>query len=605
MLLAMVMVIVLMPMTVFAAGGEASANGIEYPTLAEALEAGGEVKLLRDVEVDSVTEITRSTVLDLGNYTITNKVENERPFHVSAESFTVNASGGGMTIPAENTNALGFIKVLSGTDFTINGGTYTGNTNNGAFFRLEGPASPNIKLSNVTAITNNDVFYTANTFQTVNMQVTGGTYTVGTRAFLVDVFDYENSPIVFDGVTITADRGPCIELSGGNSVCTNCTFRVTGNFTGGNSWARAAIGVGYEGRLTIESGTYTADGQMMGENEGYGVYIYSSGGEVAIKGGTFAGTTASLRADVDKATYGNPATIHVYGGNFEGDLLTTTKTGLESIVVENGTFTGITEKTRTDDNNLSVSGGSFDNSMKQFTTSDLKYERNSNGTYTYYATLQDAMEDADTNTVITAIDNPAAADRAHTATLDYNDGSGKTIRLVADAEGKITLPAIGRNGYLFLGWNDGNEPFIAAGQVYTLTDDTILTAQWKALTKVKFEAKEPTCVDSGHIEYWYCPELDKYFRDAALTQSIDPKDTILPATGQHIFQDGKCTVCGVADPNYMPEVEPAPKPEDQPTADVPQTGGNSNLALWIAILLATGTTLSGTVLYNRKKKYNR
>ena len=36
-----------------------------------------------------------------------------------------------------------------------------------------------------------------------------------------------------------------------------------------------------------------------------------------------------------------------------------------------------------------------------------------------------------------------------------------------------------------------------------------------------------------------------------------------------------------------------------------QTGDDSNIALWLAMLLVSDTALTGTVLYNRKKKYNR
>ena len=37
---------------------------------------------------------------------------------------------------------------------------------------------------------------------------------------------------------------------------------------------------------------------------------------------------------------------------------------------------------------------------------------------------------------------------------------------------------------------------------------------------------------------------------------------------------------------------------------VPQTGAGSNVALWIAVMLAAGTALTGTVLYSRKRKYS-
>lgn len=61
---------------------EATANGKTYSTLKEALEAGGEVKLLKDVVVNEIIEINNDTTLDLGDFTITNNAE-KRPFVVN------------------------------------------------------------------------------------------------------------------------------------------------------------------------------------------------------------------------------------------------------------------------------------------------------------------------------------------------------------------------------------------------------------------------------------------------------------------------------------------------------------------------------------------
>lgn len=109
-LLAVIMLLAIVPMTAFAAGGEATANGVEYATLAEAIAQGGEVKLLKNVDVKSIIEINKSTTLDLGDYTITNYVEKERCFHVKADNFTINAGKGGMVIPSSNTHSYGFIR---------------------------------------------------------------------------------------------------------------------------------------------------------------------------------------------------------------------------------------------------------------------------------------------------------------------------------------------------------------------------------------------------------------------------------------------------------------------------------------------------------------
>lgn len=151
---------------------------------------------------------------------------------------------------------------------------------------------------------------------------------------------------------------------------------------------------------------------------------------------------------------------------------------------------------------------------------------------------------------------------------------------------------------------------------------------------VKTEEEAATCTENGNIEYWYCEDCGKYFSDEALTQSITKDETVVKATGHgetelkdakeatctaegytgdkvckvcgevveqgkaipkvvHSYKDGKCTVCGAADPNYKPDT------------DSPQTGDNSNMALWIAVMLAAGTALTGTILYSRKRKYSK
>ena len=43
------------------------------------------------------------------------------------------------------------------------------------------------------------------------------------------------------------------------------------------------------------------------------------------------------------------------------------------------------------------------------------------------------------------------------------------------------------------------------------------------------EAKAPTCDEIGNIEYWYCPDCEQYWQDAALTQLTNAKNVILPA----------------------------------------------------------------------------
>lgn len=74
----------------------------------------------------------------------------------------------------------------------------------------------------------------------------------------------------------------------------------------------------------------------------------------------------------------------------------------------------------------------------------------------------------------------------------------------------------------------------------------------------------------------------------------------------------ECKVCGYERPAVeIPATGSTTKPTD-PTGsnpntgapdDVPQTGDNSNMILWIVLLLASGLGVTGTVVYSKRKKY--
>lgn len=94
-------------------------------------------------------------------------------------------------------------------------------------------------------------------------------------------------------------------------------------------------------------------------------------------------------------------------------------------------------------------------------------------------------------------------------------------------------------------------------------------------------AKAATWVAEGNIEYWYCEGCGRYFSDRDGTKEIRRADTV---TAKRKSSSA------------------AAKPEDDPKS--PGTGDTSNLALWIALLLASGGAAIGTTVVSRKK-YNR
>ena len=82
-----------------------------------------------------------------------------------------------------------------------------------------------------------------------------------------------------------------------------------------------------------------------------------------------------------------------------------------------------------------------------------------------------------------------------------------------------------------------------------------------------FPAKAATEDAEGNIEYWYCSGCNKYYSDKDGTKGIKKADTVT-----------------------------AKLPKS------PQTGDNSNLMLWIALLLISGGALIGTTVTEKKKK---
>lgn len=164
---------------------------------------------------------------------------------------------------------------------------------------------------------------------------------------------------------------------------------------------------------------------------------------------------------------------------------------------------------------------------------------------------------------------------------------------------------------------------------------------------VKTEDKAPNCTEDGNIEYWYCENCGKYFSDENATAEITLAETVVPATGHgetelknqkdatcieegytgdkvcavcgeilekgetipklaHDYKDGKCTVCGAADPNYKPTESGNGNSDSTATGETtsPETGDSSNMALWIELLFVSGGMLTA-ITYRKKKQVRK
>lgn len=150
--------------------------------------------------------------------------------------------------------------------------------------------------------------------------------------------------------------------------------------------------------------------------------------------------------------------------------------------------------------------------------------------------------------------------------------------------------------------------------------DYIITAalgHTHSLTKV--EAKAPTCTEDGNIEYYTCSGCSKLFADATGNVEITADKTVDKATG-HTYEwvidkeatatekgskHEECKVCHDKKAAVeIPATGTPTNPTNPENPDSPQTGDNSMMGLWIALLFVSGAGVVGTTVYSRKKKYS-
>lgn len=480
-----------------------------YQSLQEAFEyaADGDTILLQEnVTVDTVITVDKAVTLDLNGFTITNNVQKDRPFSVTASRFTVEgtAAGSSMVIPESNTASYGFIKLMKPSVVTLNGGIYKGNTDSGSFVMIrnrpdqEGSeASGSTVVFNNANMTSNGQFFNTDTLSTdastPTLQVTGGTYVTAGKAFGTDTI--YRSPVVFTDVTVTAGTGPCIEVCGPEATFNNCIFTVTGK--GSSNFDATAVAASWSGSVIINGGTYSAP-------NGYGVYVYNSGGIITVNSGTISGGMAAVRADKNVQT-GNgssqQSTVVVKGGETIG---TWYRNDPEAV--------------------LSALGGSHTTDVSDYVKAGaaiLVSEDNGTSLYSVYSSLEDALNSGGayvvknndgTTWVFTdkekadafAEESGSEAPEAIMRTVVFDDRIDSTSdQHVEVLNGQsVAKPADDPvlKGYRFLGWYEydsatgtyASEPFDFSMPIF---GDVTLYAQWKEETSVDEETQGPVVDD--------------------------------------------------------------------------------------------------------------
>lgn len=169
----------------------------------------------------------------------------------------------------------------------------------------------------------------------------------------------------------------------------------------------------------------------------------------------------------------------------------------------------------------------------------------------------------------------------------FSDEEGKTeIELSA-----TVIPATGHS-YKEPVWNWSEDGKSCTVTFICANDDSHReTPRVTVSSKVKTPA---TCTEKGVTEYTATAEFHgKTFTDTKAVADID-----LTA---HNYKDGKCTVCGAADPAYQKPAKSDTVSGKKDTAKAVQTGDMANPAVWILLLTASVLVFAGAVMFRKKK----
>ncbi len=396
---------------------------------------------------------------------------------------------------------------------------------------------------------------------------------------------------------------------GGGTLCTvqNAGYSLTikgGTFEcigEGSAVYNAAINTAASTETVIEGGTFNG-------NDAGALIAY---GNVTIKGGTFNGEygVVSKKTSFDAAgsiTFPENSTAVINAG--KAALVVHGNGTIDgTITVKGGTFHAPSvagafkpaDKTK----DITISGGNYTADPSSYVADEIAAIKYTNGgTAELYAVgneVQSAAGTVNAGDTITVLQGNVALTVNHNVTVK-NEGTGNNVSV-----NNVSVPA--------------------GGEV-------------TAHTAVKVEAKAPTSVLPGNIEYWHCPDCGKYFRDESLTQEITLDDTILPATGvpagpdipvhthsfssvwaanaTHHYRECACgAIADMAEHNFTQDIMGANNVRERvcgtcgykeisiipANPELPQTGDSEIVSLVPALLFLICGAALGLTAYNKRK----
>ena len=175
------------------------------------------------------------------------------------------------------------------------------------------------------------------------------------------------------------------------------------------------------------------------------------------------------------------------------------------------------------------------------------------------------------------------------------DGLVQTI-LVRDSEGKIARVFI--DGYITTSYDVKNLEIgceISATGLASYDNTFVLADGTEMAPRIRIrDRNDVVCTAHEHtFGEWVVTTAPTCTQDGLETRTCsacgEVETRVIPAAG-HDYKDGKCTVCGAADPGY------------QPTQPGVKTGDESNTTMWIIVLVCASALAVVLVIVSRKKR---
>lgn len=316
--------------------------------------------------------------------------------------------------------------------------------------------------------------------------VSGKTIVISNYGNLIIQDTQGTGKVLYDGgqyLCPVQNAGYSLTIKGGTFECAGA----------GSAAYNAAVSTAASAETVIEGGTFNGNGA--------GTLI--AYGNVTIKGGTFNGkygvVSKKASGGTGSITFPENSTA-VINADAVAFVVHGDGTADGTITVNGGTFhaprVAGSLSSADPEKDITISGGNYTADPSSLVADEIAAIKYTNGsTAELYAVGNDVQSAAGTvneGDTITVLQGDVALTVKHNVTVK-NEGTGNNVSV-----NNVSVPAGGK-----------------------------VTAH----TAVKVEAKAPTSVLPGNIEYWYCSDCGKYFRDENLTQEITQADTILPATG--------------------------------------------------------------------------